>query len=424
MKNRFIILFFIINLAVCFTGCSNNSTKVKNLSELIEIDSNISANIIKFDDNDYYVGISENSTKINLQGDTASVDGSGVIVSGSTIKINSSGSYVISGTLSDGSILVDVGEDENVNIILNNANIKCLTGSPIYVNRANKVIISLAGGSSNTISDTSNYNSDTEATAAIYSKNNLTINGLGELTIDADYNNAIQSKDILNIVGGTININSVNDGIIGKNMIQILNGNINITSGGDGIKATNDTDSVLGYVAVRGGNINVVADADGIQAETSLIIDGGKFSITAGGGSDAESSSSNYNFEKQDSKDTEDIDSLKGLKAKGSILITSGEFNINSLDDSIHSNNSIIIKNGDFEISSGNDGIHADTAISVEDGRINISKSYEGIESSSIMISGGEIDIISLDDGINIVGGKDGSSINVRESLTNDIYSD
>jgi hypothetical protein len=105
----------------------------------------------------------------------------------------------------------------------------------------------------------------------------------------------------------------------------------------------------------------------------------------------------------------EDSTSIKGIKASGSLLINSGSFTIDSADDAVHSNADLTVSGGSFTISTGDDGFHADEALSIMAGTIDIRKSYEGLEGLSITMSGGNVSLISSDDGLNAAGGNDQS---------------
>ena len=115
----------------------------------------------------------------------------------------------------------------------------------------------------------------------------------------------------------------------------------------------------------------------------------------------------------------DDTESAKGIKAIKNIIVKNGEFEIDSSDDSIHSNEHVGIKLGTIKINSGDDGIHADNEIIIDDGNIIIEKSYEGIDAESITINGGDLKIIASDDGINAAGGNDSSSMNGRPGMNN-----
>ncbi len=381
----------------------------------------------------------QNSSYTNIVFDNGeiSIDGSGASASGSVLLIGAEGTYVLSGTLSNGILLIDAEDTDDVRIVLNNVEITCLDGAPFYVLNADKVILSLPAGTENTLTDGENYTYDyyssmeEEPSAALFSKDDLVINGSGTLTINASYNDALTCKDDLKITGGTLILNAADDGMVGKDMVAIGTAAITITAGGDGIKSTNDTDDGKGFVAIGGGTYAITAGADGLQAETCLYIGGGIFTLSTGGGSAVSSSDNDNawgNWGNPDNKnnktsiqnllegsgDNSTATSAKALKAGSEVTVCGGSFTIDSSDDAIHSNGTISISDGKFSIASGDDGIHADTSISISGGSIVLSKSYEGIESTLIEISGGAIDITASDDGINISGGNDSSSLGGR----------
>lgn len=333
---------------------------------------------------------------IRLEGDTISYEGENAGVDGSVLTITSAGVYDISGTLNDGQILVDSQYEGTVTLILNGANITSSNSAPIFIRNAEKVIITLADGTQNIVSDGATYVFDSvdldEPNAGIFSKDDLTINGNGSLTVNANFNNGIASKDNLKITGGNITVNAVNDGIEGKNYIAVNNGTITVNAGADGLQSNNDEDAEKGFVLIEGGTLNITSVMDGIQAETSLAINGGTVSIATGG----------------DSAQSYDSDaSAKGLKANVDITIAGGVVNIDSFDDAINSNVSISINGGNILIASGGDGIHANVTLTINNGEVNIAKAYEGIESAVITINGGSVRLNSSDDGVN---GSDGSS--------------
>lgn len=295
----------------------------------------------------------------------------------STLKITEGGIYNLTGTISDGNIYIDT--KDNVKLILNGVTINSSDGPAIYIENANVVYIELASGTVNYLTDSETY-SDSNINGTLFSKDDLIIGGDGKLVIDANYEDGIVSKDNLKIVSGKFEIESVDDGIRGKDSVVIMNGNFKINASGDAIKSTNDTDSNLGYILINEGIYDLEIKLDGIQAETDLVINNGTFNIKTSGN---------------------DTDSSKGLKIGSNLIINDGNFEIDSYDDSIHSNNYINIKNGSFSLSSGDDAIHADNKIVIDNGNIDVLKSYEGIEASEIIINDGDINIVASDDGIN-----------------------
>ncbi len=240
--------------------------------------------------------------KVTLNGDSITFEGRGAVVQGSDLLISAAGTYVLNGTLDDGAIIIDSPDEENVTLVLENVNITCKDGAPIYVKNCGKnVIISVPEGTENTISDGSSYtyeykveSTDTETgetslqpSAAIFSKADLKFNGGGKLIVNAHYNDGITGKDDVEIAEATLTINAADDGIVGKDSVIVKNGTITIKAEGDGIKSTNSEDTTKGYVAIADGTFNIISGNDGIQAETVLLTLGGDFTIKTGEGSAA-----------------------------------------------------------------------------------------------------------------------------------------
>lgn len=358
---------------------------------------------------------------IKLEGDSISFEGSGASVDGSTITITAPGVYSISGTLDDGQILVDSAVDGTLRLILNGATINNSTSAPIFINNADKVVITLADGTQNYVSDGSAYvyaSADiSEPNAAIFSNDDLTFNGSGSLTVNANYNNGIQTDDDLKIISGTFMVKAVHDGIKGKDSITIKDGTLTVNAGADGLQSDNDQEADKGAILIEGGTFNIIAALDGMQAETNLSIYGGTFTIASGGGSANSINPSNAGGDRMQPNDqaaTESTESMKGLKAGANILIAGGVFNIDSADDSLNSNGTITLDEGELNLTSGDDGMHANTSLMVNGGTLNIAKSYEGIESALITINSGTLHITSSDDGINVAGGNDASALGNR----------
>lgn len=322
-------------------------------------------------------------------------------------KITKEGIYELTDTISQ---TVYVNTEGNVKLILKNVSITSENGPAIYIEKADNVVIYLEDDTVNSITDDSEYNlSDTDVTGAIYSKADLFFEGTGVLHVISNYEDAIVSKDDLVFKSGTYKINAQDDGIRGKDSVVIYDGVYEITSKGDAIKSTNTTDTEKGYIIIETGEFIINATLDGIQAETSLLIKNGTFTMTTGGGSSNVRTSNNWGRWGNTTSTTE---SAKAIKAENTIQIENGTFTIDSSDDAIHSNNNLLINNGSYSISSGDDGIHADNILKIVDGTVTIQKSYEGIEAGEIIISGGNLNVTSSDDGINSSGGNDSSSMN------------
>lgn len=421
MKKRMSLLLagvLMVSMSACNnkeeTKTTNSTSQAQTTNRATAVTTNIE---YAFDDEDFDDSFDETATLITLQGASAEASGNGVKISGSTITIHAAGTYVVSGTLSDGQLIVDASSTDTVRIVLQNADITSSTSSGIYVKQADKTILILAEGSENTVSDANDTTYDDSAkeepNAAIFSKDDLTITGSGSLKVNGNFNHGIFSKDDLVITNGTYTITSANDGLKGKDGIAIASGTFTIQAQGDGMQASETKDINKGFIYIKSGSFTINAKGDGIQAETYLEIEDGTFVINTGGGSANASTTSSWQkgWGSQGSiSETEDTTSAKGIKAGSDMILSNGTYTMDTSDDAMHCNASMTIRSGTYTINSGDDGIHADAVLTIENGSIDIQKSYEGIEGNNVIIYDGSIQVVSSDDGFNSAGGNDGSS--------------
>lgn len=457
-----------------FTGCNNNSNNNSSKENTV---SSVSYSYIntEFDSDDLEIGYDETSAvNIKLNKTSAEISGKGANTDGSVVTITDEGVYVVSGELSNGRLVVDAGKKKDIRIILNGAKITCDDNAPLYIKQADKVIITLDENSENVLTDGASYlndEDDSNVDGALFSRSDLTINGSGKLTVNANYKHGIVCKDDLVIAGGDYNLTAKSGGVYGKDSLRIKNGNFEINAGSNGIKSTNSDENEKGYIYIKDGNFNITSETDGIESVDSLVIDGGEFNLKTGGGSSnasvKQNGERNENWgrwgekppedkmqvpdgnmmppdnggqmgtpdnigqkpninDKQNNIQTEQVSnktndnssdtnnatetessSAKGLKADKDIVFNGGKYTVDSSDDSIHSNGNILINNGEANLKSGDDGIHTDENLDITNGKITIEQSYEGVEGVNINITGGEVKINSSDDGINAGGGSD-----------------
>lgn len=419
MKIRKIQSIILVITMIALTACNKSQTSTEqNKDDLASQNAEIATETVstvtnltgEYSEEEIEAFWEESSaTKISFHDNSISIIGNGAASDKTLVSITQSGTYVLSGTLTNGQVIVEAGDKDNVQIVLNNVSLNSDTTCPLYIKNAKNVYLTLAEGTANSVTDATTYIYDNETedepNAAIFSTSDLIINGNGSLLVTGNYNNGIRSKDDLKIVDGTILVTSKDDGIVGKDSITIRTGQITVNSQGDAFKSTNSEDTSKGYIIIDGGNYSIGASADGFQAETSLIVNGGTFDITTNDGSDNGSSKSTI---------TEDADSAKAFKAGAVLTLNDGVFHIDSADDSIHSNGTVTVTGGNYEIASGDDAIHADGEVTIEDGTILITKSYEGMEGENITINGGTLTLTASDDGINISGGTETTSNNDR----------
>lgn len=198
-----------------------------------------------------------------------------VTLANDTLDITKAGTYILTG---DSTASVHVNTDGNVRLVLNGVSIKSTTGAAVYIENAETTVVQLADGSSNTLQDASTR-SDESIDGALYSSDDLVINGDGSLTVKATFADGIVGKDDLNIDGGTLSVTSVDDGIRGKDSLTITGGTITVDAGDDGIKSTNETEEDKGFVYIKDGSVTISAGDDGIKAANEIVIDDGTVAV-------------------------------------------------------------------------------------------------------------------------------------------------
>ena len=400
MKRK-VVLAFLLTGALVLSGCSKTNNSNETSSGSMSTDSSAQGIDVSnmFSDRDKEIGYDEeNSTVIKLSDDSTTCDSDAVQISGNTVTIIDEGTYILSGTLTDGMVIVDAEDTDKVQLVLDGVDITSAESAAIYVREADKVFITTASDSQNTLTNGGTYTAidDNNIDAAIFSKSDLTLNGAGSLTITAKAGHGVVSKDDLVLTSRTYQIDAASHGLSGKDSVRIASGSYTIVSGKDGIHAENADDTSLGFVYLADGAFDITSDGDGISAGNWLQADGGVYTVKAGGGSEnVQKSDGEWQFgpgQQTESTDTteEDTVSMKAIKAAGELILKGGKYSLDSADDTIHSNANITISDGEFTLASGDDGIHADSATTISGGTIDITESYEGIEGLSIDITGGE----------------------------------
>ena len=298
------------------------------------------------------------AARITLSGDHASVSGGGAYVYNGNVVIAQAGRYVLSGALHDGSVIVSADSSAKVWILLDGVEISCSDDACLRVEQAEKVFLTLAGGTQNSMTSGAEYSEEALADntgGVIFSHDDLTINGSGSLTLTAGCKHGIDVNDELTITGGSITIDAPQDGIHVNDGLNIEEATLDIRAGDEGINLQGP--------------------------DTLLYIASGAFNIDSTGA---------------------------GIKSAADLLIAGGSFEVRTDGDGIHSGGNIAVTGGALTIRAADDGIHADNSVSISDGSILLSECYEGIEALTIDVSGGEIEIYPTDDGLNANGGSGG----------------
>lgn len=383
------------------------------------------------------------------------------------------GTYLVSGALTDGQIVVDAGDTDKVQIVLAGASLTCADSAAIYSKSADKVFLTLAEGTENTLTNGGSYIAidENNIDSVVFSKTDLTLNGSGSLTIDAQAGHGVVSKDELTITGGSYTVTAAEHGMTGKDSLAVAGGDFTIISGKDGLHAENADDSALGFLYVADGTFTITAQGDAVSASGALQVDGGTFDLTTGGGSASVTMTTGDSFapggmgggpggqdgaplqgdppaggetppERPDNsggqlpelpaqpsgsetasaaetaegtETAEDTVSQKGVKADGALTINGGTFTVDSADDCLHSGGALAVTGGTFTLSSGDDAIHSDDAVTIRAGEFSIPYCYEGVEGLSVTVEGGAFDVTAHDDGFNAAGGADSSGFGGRD---------
>lgn len=380
--------------------------------------------------------------------ENASAAGGGmdyIEIEGSRVTITGEGTYVLSGTLEDGQIIVDAKKEETVRLVLDGVSVTCGTSSPFY-SKGGNVIVILAEGTENTFADAEDYQyeneGDDEPDAAVFSKDDLTFNGTGILNVTGNYNHAVHCKDDLKFVTGTYVVSAADDGIVGKDSISVKNGNFTIESGDDGMKASNAKESDKGYILIEKGSFEITSGGDGIQAETLLRINDGNIDITTDGGSgNARKTSETSEIpgdrgtgmppenmpEDGDMREEmtppegdmrEGMTPLEGEPGEGMAppegeseeqMTPSEEGTIPADGDESDSGSSkalksyvdLIIAGGEYSLDSCDDAIHSDQNITIEAGTFSVSTGDDGVHAGQkLTVNGGVLDISQSYEGI------------------------
>lgn len=369
-------------------------------------------------------------TVIDL-GETINIEGDGATVEGTTVTVTRAGSYLISGTLADGQIIVDTADESKVTLVFNGASLSCTHGPAIYVKSApKKVVIFTAENSVNILSDGVGYvipdeeqvEGEIYPNACIYSCEDLELNGGGELHIKGNADKGINTKDDLKIQSGTVTVTSVGAGIRANDSLEMSGGTVTVNAGGDGVKTANTEATGKGYLTVTDGALYITAKGDGLSAATDLTVSGGNMVLTT---TDTDgvvlkefegnptSGSMGGGFGRpggmmgESSADKAAI-SAKGLKAAGNLTVSGGKITIVAQDDGMHSDTNVHISNGMIHIRAADDGIHAEKELTVSGGVLTVAQSFEGLEALHINVLGGTNRITASDDGANATNGMGG----------------
>lgn len=343
-KTSFCLVLVLIILVM--SGCGNetasstsnsNTTKETSTDKDATIDYNmeltestVNTEFTNREQNDSYD--EKESTIITLNENNSKVNGSGASVKNNKITISKAGTYVLSGTLKNGQVIVSASKTDKIQIVFKNVEINCDTSAALYIKKADKVFLTLADKSKNVLSGGTKYIAidDNTIDGVIFSKDDFCINGSGALTVEANYKHGIVSKDDLVITNGTIKVTAKSHCLTGKNSIRIKDGTFVLESSKKGLKSENTDDTKLGNIYIAGGTFTINSEDDAVHGSGSIVVDGGNFKIETG--DDAFHADVDTVINKGTIKVASCYEGLEGHR----VVINGGKITITASDDAIN----------------------------------------------------------------------------------------
>ena len=378
-----LLLALMLTLSSCgnaeSAGAASDTGKVAATSTTAEYDAASKAEM--FTERDLSSDYDESEAEtITLSGSSAKTSAaSGVSIDGSTVTITAEGVYVVSGTLNDGQIIIEADDAAKVQIVLDGASITSKTSAAIYVKSADKVFVTTAAGTENTLANGGSFTADgdTNVDGAVFAKDDITFNGSGSLTVDSPAGHGIVGKDDVKIAGGTVTINAAEHGVQANDSVRVAEADITVNAQAkDGIHVSDDADEEEGtesdsFFYMADGILTISAGDDGIHADAEALIEGGAIDVS---------------------------DSYEGIEALN-IKVSGGDIKVAATDDGFNaaggnaSSGSQTFGEGDWGSARGggmmNDG-GSNGSISISGGNIYITAGGDGVDSNgSVEISGG-----------------------------------
>ena len=294
---------------------------------------------------------------------------------GKDVTIDAAGTYVITGSAKNSTLIVNASADAEVHLVFDNVSITNTNKPAIYTVNAKNVYVTTTQNSTNNLKVTGEFTEDNgdDIDAVIFAKTNITLNGLGTLNIDSSANGVASNND-LKVTGGTYNVNTTKHGFKALNSIRVADGTFNINATKDGFHSENEDDLTKGYVYIAGGNFTINSEDDGIQGTSITEIDGGTFDINA-------------------------VEGIEGTY----VQINDGTIKIYATDDGINASEKATNYDVQIEINGGNlditmaegdtDALDANGTLTINGGNINITAQFAFDFDLTASLNGGTVTV-------------------------------
>ena len=218
------------------------------------------------------------ATQITLADQTATVTGQGASFSDQTVTITQAGTYVLTGSGKNIKLVVEAADTDQVHLVFQNLTLEG-EGALLRINKAQEVVISLAEGSQNALTE-SQASDDEKVKATIHSQVPLTLNGTGNLTLTALTKNALEVEDDLKVLGGTYIVKAANHGFKAEGALDIEAATLTIEAGKDGLHAEHDETTERANISLNPTQLSIVATEDGVDTGNELTIKGGTITVS------------------------------------------------------------------------------------------------------------------------------------------------
>ena len=374
-----LVLALMLSLTSCGSAAEGSTGTTAATDTVMETTDNAVSKSEMFTERDLSGDYDENEAEtITLSGTSASTSASGgVDINGSTIKISAEGVYIVSGTLSDGQIIVEADDAAKVQIVLKDASITSSNSAAIYVKSADKVFVTLADGTTNTLANGGSFTADgdTNVDGAVFAKDDITFNGSGSLTIDSPAGHGVVGKDDVKFAGGTYTITAAKHGVQANDSVRVAEADITVTSGSDkdGIHVSDDADEEEGtesdsFFYMGSGSLTINASDDGIHADAAVNIEGGTIVINESyEGIEGLSINISGGSTTLTAKD-DGLNAAGGNNSSSSQTFGSDDWHGGGMMNEGGNNGSIVISGGKVHITAGGDGVDSNGSIEITGG--------------------------------------------------------
>lgn len=406
-------LMLLLPVILLLAGCGHASQENESLESMT---APMTADHSQWQQEPYYI--------LQFNVDSVISNAPNVTATASRVIISQGGTYLLSGTLQDAQLTVEIPAGETARLVLRGVDMHCERGPVIYSNGGGTVVLLLENGTENTLSDGKSYlySGSKVREAAISVEGDLLITGGGSLSVEAIHNDALRSEGTLAVAEGTLEITAWRDGLVAGQELQISGGQLSIACGRTGLSASS-AKSGQGSVTLAGGTVALICGGDGITAAGSLSATAGEYHITTGGGSGNASYGETAEkwglwgglpqqqpTEEQPIINREQIvsDSARGLSAGKSLALSGGTFTLDCSDAALYSVGSTKLSGSRVTISGG------DTAITTQQltlsaGDVSILTARRGAVAEDMTLSGGSLSITAVEEGMTLSGGYDKS---------------